>query len=209
MKGHRAETDIILSPTHPAFRPHVAALGQLAVARNGLHETLCLLFCTVMEAKAINQYIAIWHAIKVDRAQREMLAAAAESTIRGALPRKFQDDVKWLCGRIDRLEDLRNDAIHSPYWAFVRGFNDVVVMPNINLGHARAKKLFSKNLLTEFRWCRDSAIALSKFAWQMDLALSDYTLPWPDRPDLPDRPTTANKPSRASPATSRSTSPNK
>ena len=186
----RTKADAILSPTDPIFRPYVAALGQLALAWNGLHETLCLLFCTVMEAEAINQYAAIWHALKADRAQREMLAAATESTTRGALPLTFQADVKWLCGRVDALEDLRNDALHSPYWAFVRGFNDIVVMPNINLGHVRAKKLLAKNLLAEFRGCRDSAILLSRFAWQMDCALSDYTQPWPDRPALPNRPGT-------------------
>lgn len=190
MAGRRESTDIILSPTHSAFRPYVAALGQLAVAWNGLHETMCLLFCTVMEADITNQHTAIWHALKVDRAQREMLLAAAKTTIRGAVPTPFYDDVKWLCERTDALEDLRNDALHSPYWGFIRGPSDIVIMPNINLGHVRAKKLFPKNLLTEFRYCRDSAIRLSRFAWQMDLALSDHTRPWPDRPALPVRPGT-------------------
>jgi hypothetical protein len=125
------DTNATLSPTHPVFRPYVAALGQLAIAWNGLHETLCLLFCTITEAKAINQPTAIWHALKVDRSQRDILTATAESTTRGAIPITFFEDVKWLCGRVDALEDLRNDALHSPYWAFARIGGDMIVMPNI------------------------------------------------------------------------------
>jgi hypothetical protein len=125
--------------------------------------------------------------VEEDRAQRDMLLAAAENTFRGAIPTTFHEDVKWLCDRTTSLEDLRNDALHSPYWGNIIRESEVIVMPNINLGHIRAQKLFPKNILTEFRYCRDSAIFLSKFAWKMDCALSDCTLPWPDKPVLPAR----------------------
>jgi hypothetical protein len=140
-----------------------------------------------MEAKSINQYTAIWHALKSDRSQRDILIAAAETTIRGAIPIPFLEDIKWVCGQADKLEELRNNALHSPYWGHIGMGNKVTIMPNINLGHVRAGKLFSKNLLKEFRYCRDYCVLLSKFAWQMDCALSDLSLPWPDRPKPPNR----------------------
>ena len=34
--------------THPAFRPYTTALGELALAWNGLHSEMALLFCTLM-----------------------------------------------------------------------------------------------------------------------------------------------------------------
>jgi hypothetical protein len=34
--------------THKAFRPYVIALGQLTLAWNDLHETLAIVFCSVM-----------------------------------------------------------------------------------------------------------------------------------------------------------------
>jgi len=106
--------DGIFSPTHPIFRPYVTALGQLALAWNRLHETLCSLYCTVMGAGIINQHLAVWHALKADRAQREILKAAAATNLFGVIPKKFNEDIIWILERADSLEEARNNAIHSP-----------------------------------------------------------------------------------------------
>ena len=87
--------------------------------------------------------------------------------------------------RADALEDARNDALHSPLWAYPE--TPVVVRPVTGLGHIRAQKLSEKrHLLREFRWCRDSAMILALFAYDRTL-LSDYMKPWPGRPQLPNR----------------------
>jgi hypothetical protein len=176
-----------LSYTHRAFLPYVTALGQLALAWNGLHEMLAFLFCSVMGGGYTNQFLAIWHALKSDRAQREILLAATKNYVSGAVPPKFYEDIEWVCKRADALEDARNDALHSPLWAYQRGPDNIIVMPVTGLGHVRAQKLFDKHLLSEFRWCRDSAIALTHFAYDIDASLLDYMKPWPDRPQLPNR----------------------
>jgi hypothetical protein len=138
MARHRRTKDDpavgIVSPTHPAFRPYVIALGQLALAWNGLHETLALLYCTIMGGGVVNQHLAVWHALKADRAQRDILLAAAKNNIRGAIPVQFDDDIKWLCSRADTLEDLRNDAMHSPLWGYQPHPGTIVVMPRTGLG---------------------------------------------------------------------------
>jgi hypothetical protein len=54
--------------THRAYLPYVTALGLLAPAWNGLRETLAFLFCDVMGGGYANQLLAIWHALKTDRA---------------------------------------------------------------------------------------------------------------------------------------------
>jgi len=176
--------------THARFRPYVIALGQVALAWNGLHEALALLFCAVMGGGVVNQFLAVWHALKTDRAQRDILRAATNSITQGTTRPTLVDDVLWLCSRADSLEDTRNDIVHSPLWGYQRGPDEIIVMPVIGLGHTRAQKLFERNLLADFRWCRDAALLLTKFAGEMDRALSDDTLPWPERPAWPNRPAT-------------------
>jgi hypothetical protein len=180
--------------TDKIFLPYAIALGQLALAWNGLHEMLCLLFCSVMGGGAANQFLAVWHAVPSDRSQRAMLLAAAKSNYMGAVPVGFISNIKWLHDQALRIEDARNDALHSPLWAYERGPNQTIVMPVIGLGHVRAQRLFEKHLLSEFRWCRDASLTLTEFAYAMDASLSDFSKPWPDIPELPNR--GATKPSR-------------
>lgn len=176
----------ITSPSHRVFRPYVAALGQLALAWNGLHETLALLYCEIVRtSKVVSQHLAVWHALKMDRAQRDILLAAATNNLFGIIPVAFDADIKWICNRADALEDARNDALHSPLWAYRRDVDKFTVLPGTGLGHIRAQKLAGKNLLAEFRWCRDRAISLSKFAAAMTDTLRDLERPWPDRPPWP------------------------
>lgn len=176
------------------FLPYVAALGQLALAWNGFHETLALLFCSVArdqkptkEDSTSGQLLAIWHALKSDRAQREILLAAVQNHVWGAFPADFVEDVEWICARANELEEARNNALHSPLWAHERISHQTIVMPIIGLGHVRAKKLFEKNLLREYRWCRDASLILTRFAGEIDESLRDWNRPWPDKPSLPNR----------------------
>lgn len=158
------------------YRPYVSAIGELTLTWNALHETLCLLFTTVMGGGPANQSLAVWHAIPNDRTQRKVLLAAVQSDLRGALPKQYLEDVAWLCKQIDNLEETRNNALHSPLTLFGP------IKPSTSLGHVRAEKLAKRDLLSEFAWCRDTAIALSGFAFAIDEALADYTQTWPDKP---------------------------
>ena len=73
----------IIPYSHHGFRPYVEALGQLALAWNELHFNLSLLYCSLMGARVgipVDQHFAVWHALKMDRAQRDILRAAATSS---------------------------------------------------------------------------------------------------------------------------------
>jgi hypothetical protein len=175
-----------LPVTNRAFAPYVTALGQLTLAWNELHETLALVFCMVMGDGMLNQYLAIWHAIKVDRAQRDILLAAVRATDGTPYP-NLVSDLEWICSKANTVEDARNDALHSPLWASWYGPGTPIVTPMTGLGHVRAQKLQAKDLLTEFRWCRDAARVLTRFARQLDAAMSHFGSSWPDRPEWPNR----------------------
>jgi hypothetical protein len=172
--------------THPAFRPYAIALGQLALAWNDLHLSLATLFCTAMGGGFVNPVLAIWNALKSDRSQREILLAAAKATLANGRSQKLAEEIEWICKRADALEDSRNDALHSPLWGAPRGPGAPLVSPVVGLGHVRANKLLGKNLLAEFRWCRECSTKLRDYATELDMAFSRGR-PLPDRPRLPPR----------------------
>ena len=174
--------------TDRAFHAHALALGQLALGWNGLHQTLCVLYCQVMGGKAANQHLAVWNALTSDRTQRQILLAAVKNDFEGARPVGFEDDIKWLCARADVIEEGRNNALYSPLWVFERMGGAKLVMPMIGLGHVRAAKLFDKDLLAEFRWCRDASMLLAGFAAGMAHTLEGMMVAWRDRPVLPPKP---------------------
>jgi hypothetical protein len=100
--------------TREAFETYVAAVGKVAYAWNYLHEQLGLLFAVVSGAKR-EVALAIWYSTKSDRAQREMLQAAADATNSERskqLPRA-SDALKWLLDRANELAEARNDAVHA------------------------------------------------------------------------------------------------
>jgi hypothetical protein len=105
--------------TAPEFRPYVTALGQLSLAWNDLQECFGALFWTLMSpppltAFAHREALFVWYSIKSDRSQREMLKAAANNlTIDWRQP-ALVDEINWTINKADRLEDWRNDAVHSP-----------------------------------------------------------------------------------------------
>jgi hypothetical protein len=144
-----------VSYTHKAFRPYALALGQLTLAWNDLHQSLAMLFCSVMGGGFVSPYLSIWHALKSDRAQREILMAAMQAQFLNGGSEQLHSEIVWICKRADVLEEERNNALHSPLWgADYRGGAPLKVVPVVGLGHVRANKLLGKNLLTEFRWCR-------------------------------------------------------
>lgn len=175
--------------TSAQFRPYAIALGQLALAWNGLHVRLCLSFCTAMGGGYSNAFLAVWHAVTSDRQQREMLKSALTSHLEPRLSKRFIDDINWVCERADRIEEERNNALHSPLWAIPGTTGAKSVVPLFGLGHKRAKRLAGKDLLVEFRLCRDRAMILDGFVSSIEFALARSAglapRPWPERPSWP------------------------
>lgn len=182
----------------PAARPYVAAIGQVALAWNDLHEEFAFLFITVMGGESHRKVLAVWNAIDFDRPKRKMLRAAVPQMAETVLLKRPQaiEDINWLLARTDSLEDARNDCIHSPLLATgqlarilaeISKVRLLPVVPHMATDNPRAKKLLNKDLLTEFRWCRDQAITLSIYAARINRVLAHDELPWPRRPALPDR----------------------
>jgi hypothetical protein len=186
--------------TAAEFRPYVAALGQLTLAWNDLQESLAALFWTTMlyspplAGDFVNYTpLWVWHSIKSDRSQREMLKAAIDHSHTAWKRPSFVNDGKWLLDRAGELEDARNDAIHSPLFSVDKSLYGMAAGPEkvaqaYWLFNPRAKKLAKRdNLLRELRYCRDAAITLSDYAREIDRALINPSRPWPKKPLQPSR----------------------
>lgn len=184
------------------FHPYALAIGQVALAFNHMHEMLGVLFAGVMQstAEGIHQSISVWHSAGFDRPKRQMLRAAIRLPSAAAVDRHstLVADVTWLLDRADELEEARNNSIHGPLILLEPkpeyiGDPDTppLVMPDVLLGNPRAKKLVvalhKSGLLSEFRWCRNTARALSLYSVHLGFALMDSQQPWPRRPTLPVR----------------------
>jgi hypothetical protein len=187
----------------PGFRSYVSALGQLALAWNDLQESLAALFLSLHlhgppQAGDRVDYapLWVWHSIRSDRTQKEMLRALIDHTTTDWGRPNFKADTKQLIVMATALEGARNDAIHSPLFstdkslygsAYRAGANEKVA-PAAWQFNPRAVSLAKRqNLLGEFRYCRDTAIALSDYARAIDVALMNPARPWPDKPSLPTR----------------------
>jgi hypothetical protein len=190
--------------TERQFAPYVTAIGQSVLAWNSLQEMLgwtfeIILFGTIATAdnNQIPQARGAWNSLNSDRDKRRLLRAAA------ARPTKIQqrnyphlyEDVKWILDRIDELENDRNNAVHSPlmlmsakYSAILRSAGIVErVIPDSIRGDRRALNMQDKELLAEFRRCRDTALVLRDFVTEIDRALRAVGYAWPERPSLPAR----------------------
>jgi hypothetical protein len=168
-----------------SFRAYAIAIGELALSWNGLHDSLGRLFSVVIEDKK-RSASAIWHSIKSDRAQREVLLAAAERVYsnRQEYPHAL-DDIKWILSEATKIEDFRNDALHSPVILLGTKRKSRPV-PSYYFGHVRATRLKDKDFIREFRKFRNDATKLRDFAAHLTYILlpSEKPASWPRRPKL-------------------------
>ena len=169
------------------FQSYSMALGELVLVWNDLHMTLASLFWTA--SRIPNGLIAnaMWNSQSSDRAQRKLLDSIITLDVSGQIIRgKMQVELMWLLKEVEKIEELRNNALHSPFFKDVNGN----VFPWHQLGNKLAKKLAKKNPLTEFRWFYDTAIVLRDYAEVLGEAIHQTENQPLIRPRLPSRATT-------------------
>ena len=162
------------------FQPYAKALGEVALAWNDFNMVLSSVFGTVLKIPNLMVGDAIWHSLKSDRAQRDILRAVINLEVLGHdIPKNIRCEFKWVLDKADSLEEARNNALHSPLLS-----DQGSVFAWHQLGHQRAKKLADKDLLKEFGWLYDTAIILRQYVELLEDALR-HSEPLPKRPLLP------------------------
>jgi hypothetical protein len=177
------------------YAPYTKAIGEVALAWNDLNEQMSVLFSCLMGGGQMGRALALWHAPTTDRPKRLLLFAAAQfpAPEQKKIARLF-DDVKWITDRAQEFEDARNNAVHSPLLLIKSSGSGLIppewdgrVITQTLWNNPRALRMALKDLLVEFRWCRDSITKLRDFTHQVTEGIQRGGVPWPDRPKLPVR----------------------
>lgn len=157
-----------------------------------MQEQLGVLFCMVAGLND-SMGMAIWHALKSDRSQRDLLEAATEAAAEDKewtsdFP-KGKEDINWILKKVNNLTDGRNSAIHAPVLTIVGDVPEI--RPLTLYGNPNAERLRGKDIFAEFEWYEKYFDTLQLFAAEISLALIGRGRPnsawmtWPDRPLLP------------------------
>jgi len=167
--------------------PYFLALGRVAHSWNHLHEELGKVFCALTRVD-LESGMAIWHALKSDRSQRDILV--------GALIQKAEDE-DWverhpgakeglldLISETNKLAERRNTAVHAPC-NIVIAEGEFQIIPITFFRNDKAKKLVGKDILKEFRWYEQFADALREHATDCRRALDLTNGTWPKKPLMP------------------------
>jgi hypothetical protein len=128
-----------------ARRTCAVAIGELVIAHNKCHSQLAMIFAWLVNP-IMKLGLALWHTQRTDKAQRVLLAAAAEAKLKRTSA-QFKA-LKWAMKKANALSEFRNDVVHAdigfdvrgrPYGVFVNWFT---VHPN------RAERLMQEVRLT-------------------------------------------------------------
>jgi hypothetical protein len=182
--------------SEPHFKPYVAAIGELILAWNDLHERLAPLFAQAMVGSNVKQSFGVWHKTRADQAKRNLLRAAITNLPDRDLTKRpnVVKEITWILEVADKLEGLRDDSAHGPLtstWGILEralGLSKPIVTPNTYFGNPRAVRLKQNDdLLRDFKHAKRRILILRDYALAIDTAWLNVHMPWPDRPALPDR----------------------
>jgi hypothetical protein len=145
------------------FKPLALKIGWIAYEWNRLQETLAELFADAMGNHS--PAFKVWHSVRSDLTQREMLKAAAEDKMAfGAESlKRVWGEILWVTNEATALSHKLNDALHAPFF-FVTHPDKIEVLPLHIFGNQKAKKLLSKDILKEFEWYKNSLAVLADYA---------------------------------------------
>jgi hypothetical protein len=154
-------------------------LGRLVQTWAVLSESLAGIFQQATECQ-VHISNSVWHSVRSDLAQREMLLAALKASC--DLLRGWPDDEKkknkllvfgeyiWAVQEITTFSHRRNDLVHSPI-VFLRTGTETEYETKVESfhGNPRAQKLKDKELYQYCRWLTDFCENMNKhisFIWQ-------------------------------------------
>ena len=167
-----------------SFGDLARAIGELALVWNDLGMVLSGLFHAVTRIPNAMASDAIWNSLRSDRSQRDMIASLVKLQALGYdLPTNLRTEILWCLSEIGKLEDLRNNVIHSPVYEDHTG----KVVAWFELGNPRAKGLANKDLRKEIGWFCDTAIVLRQYCDGLADCVRRPHQPLSTRPTLPNR----------------------
>jgi hypothetical protein len=157
-------------------------IGELVWASNAANGAFLLLFCEIVNPKDDRVGISIWHALKSDSAQRDVLLAAALATAKYSIASR----VKWAMQKAGKLSSIRNDAVHTTImFDYKRAMKPKIV--DVFVAEVRRRRMSShSNIARVFRTAKNDFVQLTFYVTSLLRVMQDDTdsEPWPNRPKL-------------------------
>lgn len=180
--------------TERKFAPYALAIGQATLAWNELHEHLGRLFGLLLDTETRDPGFAVWQSMISDRGKREALLALLDTIQPNPKFPRLAQDVKWCVDEATCVEDTRNNTVHGPLQlvAEIAAFEGEPTAAQVRQAakvgphhwgkNTRAKRLVGKDLIAEYRWCRDRSLQIRNVVSAIDEAIERPPSPWPQIP---------------------------
>lgn len=165
---------------------HAMAIGYVTWAWTDAHEQLGHLFSAILHGELSDVALAAWHSHQSDREQRDMLQAAANTSL--VEHPKLLKKINWLVGQVSESANERNNAIHASF-ALVASEDEPEIIPETRYGNRRAKQLEGlKSVAAEFERLTKNLNSLATFcAGLFPCVVDPAHYPLPKKPSLPRR----------------------
>lgn len=135
--------------------------GEVIWAWNQLHLALRRLFVYLVTPKNLEAGYAMWHSIRSDNVQRDILRAALDHMV--SKTATISEGLEWLLDVVGKLAPYRNDAVHVP--TILNWTESAYVTADRFTNTAPAKRLAALPNLRQFhRLLRDDLYALTNYA---------------------------------------------
>jgi hypothetical protein len=158
--------------------------GTILWAWNRIHAAFAESFVEIVDPNEPDVGLALWHAIKADTGQRDMLREALP--VRRGIETKTAEALEWLLDVADMLSPHRNDIAHTPM-AMAGALSGLIFEPDPFAGDPkRVARLGRPDREAFHKALTGDLIALSFYAMTIAMALRSpgLLLSWPRRPRL-------------------------
>jgi hypothetical protein len=184
-----------------AWSIHARQAGEVITACNDLHASCFDLFAILLDhPDDLSVPHAVWHSVRSDSDQREMLLALAGAIYAHNSPE--YEEIKWLKRKAYKMASFRNDPAHTPISFTLIKVGKLRAVPNPFIAQEqRLKRLTDKPLHFNWKLIRDDMHLLARFVQYAALAVRfPGQSPWPRRPVLRSLPESDPKKGQTNPA---------
>lgn len=160
-----------------------AAIGEMIIAHNFAHAILLSLFGEIVDSHRLA--ITLTHTQRTDKAQRELVAAAAGAVF--DKKRRMLNSINWALSRMNALSEFRNDVVHVHLAVEVDARPYRVLFDSWATPPARYKRLRQEVKLTQsLRTATGDLYKLAFYVSRLEGRVYSRSLqtPLPKRPQL-------------------------
>lgn len=146
-------------------KAHATLVGEVIWAHNFAQNAFCTLFAVIVSpAPTMDIGIALWHVLSSDRAQLDLLTAAAGASIKLTKRKRLLRSILWAVEKGQKLREFRNDAAHTP----TAWLGHELIPHPISTKPKRYKKLTTRDFVRTFRLLKGDLYQLGLYVHALE-----------------------------------------